>query len=571
MPVGNGMTGGSPGAVDRISEIRQRDLSSVGEEEQERELAGFASRLRSWRERLDGIGVRADPRVSVETPVFKGAWLMPCIESVLYQSSTSWALSLRWDGGDDLSRRILEVLATLDHPALRVHFGDNIGIARTRRFLSEHASGDYILSLDDDDMLAPNTVERFLACLETKPWSGIVRARREFIDGVGHPVDSEPWFPFTPRRYQHGMVTDLFNHSQPALISRAAYEQTSGWEGFEEFLFAGADCDIFTKVEEVAPIVLLDEVLYYYRLSDKRASLVIKDEAAFEMWRRLADRTIARIGLALERKNDGPVFEYARLPRPRASADQIDVIVSRRGSDVAADSATPSLLDSTRQSLARCGIPGAAIQVVSRNAGRPIQAAKNEAASRASRPIICFLDEGVTLDGPGTIESWLAALDDRDADVAAPKVVTPSGAVLTAEPRFDAQGRPTLGGSGRPDPGGQPRVVSAPWLASMALLVRREVMKATGGFDEAYEDEQIAAADFGLKARYRDFSCVYVGTSTVVSERPETDRATSEDDLVRFRAKWADMPDLLERSIAEEPPPAPTVSRQLECGRGDGR
>ena len=96
-------------------------------------------------------------------------------------------------------------------------------------------------------------------------------------------VQSDPWFPWEPRHYQHGMVTDLFNHSQPALVSRAAYERTSGWEGFEEFLFAGADCDIFTKVEEVAPVVLLDEVLL--SLSAQRQP----DEPCHHRRRRLRD------------------------------------------------------------------------------------------------------------------------------------------------------------------------------------------------------------------------------------------------------------------------------------------
>ena len=73
------------------------------------------------------------------------------------------------------------------------------------------------------------------------------------------------------------------------LISRAAYNRTAGWKGFEEFRSAGEDCDIFIKIEEVAPIELLDAVLYYYRLSDRRTSLVITDRAAYEMWRRLAD------------------------------------------------------------------------------------------------------------------------------------------------------------------------------------------------------------------------------------------------------------------------------------------
>jgi glycosyltransferase involved in cell wall biosynthesis len=91
--------------------------------------------------------------VSVEIPAFKGEWLQRCIDSVLYQSSPDWRLSLLWDGGDELSRRVLEKLQKRNHPKVTVHFGPNRGIAKSRRFLSEHSQGDYILPVDDDDVL----------------------------------------------------------------------------------------------------------------------------------------------------------------------------------------------------------------------------------------------------------------------------------------------------------------------------------------------------------------------------------------------------------------------------------
>ena len=107
--------------------------------------------------------------VSIEVPVFKGGWLQRCIDSVLYQSSPNWKLSLLWDGGDDKSRQILEKLKRRKHPNVTVYFAKNRGIARARRFLTEHSEGDFILPVDDDDALPFNTVERFLAVAEQKP------------------------------------------------------------------------------------------------------------------------------------------------------------------------------------------------------------------------------------------------------------------------------------------------------------------------------------------------------------------------------------------------------------------
>ena len=278
------------------------------------------------------MGCRFPPAimlVSIEVPAFKGGWLIPCIESVLRQTSPHWRLSLVWDGGDDLSKKILERVERLKDPRIQVFFEARRGIARARRFLTERSSGDWILPLDDDDVLTPDAVESFLAEAAARPWSALIRARRDFIDESGRTVDMPQWFPFEPRHYEHGMTTDVFNHCQPYLIRRSAYEKTSGWEGFGDFMFAGEDCDIFLKLEETGPIELLEKTLYRYRINRQRTSEVLGADAALEMWRRLADKTIARLGLPLERVNEVQPFRYRRTGRTTVgpARDEVDYVI----------------------------------------------------------------------------------------------------------------------------------------------------------------------------------------------------------------------------------------------------
>src|SRR5581483_547814 len=128
--------------------------------------------------------------VSIETPVFKGALLRRCIDSVLHQSSPNWHFSLLWDGGDQESRRILEELAREQRANVHVQFAENRGIARARRFLTEHSTGEYILPLDDDDALPFHAVERFLQIAEQKPWASVIRAQRKIVDQEGKVLDT---------------------------------------------------------------------------------------------------------------------------------------------------------------------------------------------------------------------------------------------------------------------------------------------------------------------------------------------------------------------------------------------
>lgn len=420
--------------------------------------------------------------VSIEVPVFKGAYLEPCIRSVLGQTSDAWTLSLVWDGGDEASRRILEALAAEGHPRVRVWFTENQGIAKARRFLSARSEGDYILPLDDDDVLARDAVERFLDRARARPWASLIRARRGFIDGDGAPVAQPQWFPFAPRSYQRGMVTDLFNQSQPYLIRRSAYARTAGWRGYAEFMGAGEDCDIFLQLEETGPFELLDALLYHYRLHGTRASEDLTPAAAFEMWRRLADGAVARMGLPLRRVGALPPFQYEPVARAALSAGDLAFLV--RGGD-----ADPAAL-----SLRALGVPAEAV----RGADDPAPAiAWVRDSGRAG---VCLLEAGTALRGRAALAAAVAALNGAGADLVA------ASAPAASPARFGD-----------------------------LLLLRREVLLATGGLDP-WVPSALRLADLWLHARRRDFTGLSIVTSGLAREAAE-EWGTAEE--ARLRAKWA--------------------------------
>jgi GT2 family glycosyltransferase len=479
--------------------------------------------------------------VSIETPVFKGGWLRQCIDSVLYQSSPHWRFSLLWDGGDDPSRRILEELEQRSHPNVTVYFAENQGIARARRFLTERSRGEFVLPLDDDDVLPFHAVERFLLAAERLPWSAVIRGQRKIIGETGEVIDTPPWFPFEPRHYQHGMVTDLLNHTQPYLIRRSAYDRTAGWEGFADFAFAGEDCDIYLKLEEVGTIELLDEVLYYYRVHPRRASLVLTDDGALEMWRRLADKTIARIGLPLTRVSDRQPFRYQRLERLHSTIHDIDFVIAADGGNP--DAPPPPVA----QSLRRFGVSEDALHPSSRD---PVDLGR--ASNRTTRPIVCFADSNLALDGPEPFETILRSMAADDVDLAAPTLVGGDGSIVFANPRFDEAGRPDGGRAAALGLDRNRAPIDAPWLCDQLMLMRREVWRAVGGFDPGYQRAHTAMVDLCLRARQRDFKCVYFGALRVTFTASDRSR-NDEADLERLHRKWKAYPHLFAEAGELEP------------------
>jgi glycosyltransferase involved in cell wall biosynthesis len=410
--------------------------------------------------------------VSIEVPVFKGAFLRPCIDSVLAQTSGAWTLSLVWDGGDAQSRAILEALEREGDPRIRVYFTENRGIAEARKFLTERGDAPWLLPLDDDDVLPREAVARFLDFAADHPWASLIRARRALIDVNGAPSAEGPCFPFGPRNYFRGMVTDPFNQSQPYLIRRSAYDRTRGWRGFADIKGAGEDCDIFLQLEEVAPFELLDEILYGYRVHDGRASVELTPSAGYEMWRRLVDDTLKRIGLPLKRTTDFPPFVFEEVPRPDVALDDVDFVVRGKGGRAGT-------------SLRRYGVADAAIHEMN-------------GAQAAGRRLVCFLDDDVDIAGRPALEKLVQEMNRSQADLLAP--CAPSH----------------LGGF---------------------LLMRREVVVATGGFDDSWVPPSMRGLDLWLRARRRDFRCATVAIDGIAcGGAPGPDRAAG--DLTALRSKW---------------------------------
>jgi glycosyltransferase involved in cell wall biosynthesis len=296
-------------------------------------LTAFEERIRRWAAR-NAAPSSERPKISIEIPVSQGSWVMPCIESVLHQSSSQWHLYLLWDGGDELSHRVLKIVEALHHPMITVFFKEKAaGIVKARQALSEASNEDYILPVDPADMLHPAAVEDLLAAAAQRSWFAVTEVRRKCLNAQGDLVNCEESPSAAQRQYQHGMVKDPDNYRQPYLLSRRAYDKTDGWEGFDDLEPAGEDCDIHLKLEEKGSIEHLELPLYYYRLSPHRQGDRLTSAGRDELWRRLADKAVERIGLPIRRVNDEPPFTYERLPTAPADVSMMDVVIAFYESD----------------------------------------------------------------------------------------------------------------------------------------------------------------------------------------------------------------------------------------------
>jgi GT2 family glycosyltransferase len=160
-------------------------------------------------------------------------------------------------------------------------------------------------------------------------------------------------------------------------------------------------------------------------------------------------------------------------------------------------------------------------------------AALNARIRQGTRPFVCVLGATVQLDNKEPIRDLLGLMHQHEADLAVPKLIDENGTIVWANPGF----RNGTGSTGQDD-----GVSEAVWVDGRMVLARREVINAVGGLDEGYHDSRTAFVDFSLRARQRQFKCVYLGTVSLTCAAG--DPAADDAGWDRLRRKWAPYPQL---------------------------
>ena len=99
------------------------------------------------------------PAISIIIPMYGvEKYLRRCLDSVLNQTFTDWQAICVNDGSPDKSSEIAHEYAARDSRFIVVD-KENSGVSETRNVGMQYATGDYILYLDSDDFIHPQTME----------------------------------------------------------------------------------------------------------------------------------------------------------------------------------------------------------------------------------------------------------------------------------------------------------------------------------------------------------------------------------------------------------------------------
>lgn len=190
-----------------------------------------------------------------------GKYLMGAVESVRQQTYLNWEIVLVDDGSVDNSSELYEELA--QDTRIRIFWnGKNMGCGYTKRRCVEESSGELCGFLDPDDEILPNALEVMVETHRHHPEVSLVTSRYYFCDEQLKPYrESRPLvIPegkdfFTMAAY----TAEVFS-----AFKRSVYDRT---EGISTLYHLGVDQDLYFKLEEVAPILPINDLTYKYRIS----------------------------------------------------------------------------------------------------------------------------------------------------------------------------------------------------------------------------------------------------------------------------------------------------------------
>lgn len=125
--------------------------------------------------------------ISVIIPVYNSEnYVERCIESILFQTYNDWELIVVNDGSTDDSERIIKNLAASDS-RIRYYNKNNGGVSSARNLGIKYAKGEFLLFLDSDDWLSPDTCEVLI--------KNVVEKKADCIIYGFHQTHGHIWAP----------------------------------------------------------------------------------------------------------------------------------------------------------------------------------------------------------------------------------------------------------------------------------------------------------------------------------------------------------------------------------------
>lgn len=499
-------------------------------------------------------GLTYRPLFSVLVPVYKPApaHLREAIESVLAQTYDRWELCLV-DGGS-CEPNVRDTLATYAGKDSRIHveyLDRNLGISGNSNAALAMASGEFVVLLDHDDMLAPSALYEIARLLNANSeWDLIYSDHDLLVADSGHrfaPLFKPDWSPDTMLSANY--VTHL-------TAMRTSLVREVG--GFDPTTDGAQDWDLFLRISErTQRIAHIPKVLYHWR--DAPGSTAVSTRAkpyVAERQLRVLSGHLTRQGLA----NARAFFDRSGFIRVAWDAPQsplVSIIIPSDGANRLLQECIASIRKFTTY-------PHYELVIVNNGPRQPDEfayykhlseskgicilhydrefnysAVCNLGARHARGDVLLFLNNDVRALEAGWLSELVLWIQRRDIGVVGAKLLTPDGKIQHAGVVLGLTG--LAGHVFAEAPEGVGGIFGfAEWyrdylaVTGACMMLRRSVFEQAGGFDETFllcgSDVELClrVRALGYRVVYNPFARLqHLGAATHQGRIPSQDFETS--------------------------------------------
>jgi glycosyltransferase involved in cell wall biosynthesis len=213
------------------------------------------------------------PKVSVIIPTYNRAQMVcRAIDSVLAQTLQDAEIIVVDDGSTDGTGKIL---ADRYGDRIRCSWQENQGRAVARNRGVQAAGGEYVLFLDSDDLLLPQSLELLLGFLDTRPEVDVVYSDGYYCDTQGRDIQrisaERPAIDHDDL-LETMVITNVVVACHSAMVRRRCLEAL-GYPYFDENLRGTEDADLWLRLAaQGSRFAYLDALTCKYRVHDGNES-----------------------------------------------------------------------------------------------------------------------------------------------------------------------------------------------------------------------------------------------------------------------------------------------------------
>jgi glycosyltransferase involved in cell wall biosynthesis len=247
------------------------------------------------------------PRVSIGLPVYNGEpYLIESIESILGQTFADFELIVCDNGSTDRTEEICRDYAERDSRIRYSQNATNLGVFGNHAKVFSLARGDYFFWAADDDIRAPEFLERCVAVLDAEPETVVCYTAIQVIDEYGAPLEANERrvdceHPDPVARFESLIAMDY--RLEPIMgLFRTRPLRATGAHG----LYPDSDRVLLAEMGLRGPFRRLPEVLFYRRDHADRSIRAHPSRHDRELWMNPSKKT--RLAFPFHRQ----FFEYLR-------------------------------------------------------------------------------------------------------------------------------------------------------------------------------------------------------------------------------------------------------------------